>query len=167
MRVGKPHQILHALHSSGFMRIQLPAIVECLQQDRRIPFETQSTNSAILKCTPKVTSANTSQTHHSKYSSNSSRHFYTIAAFTSQHLPDSSRKYSTNSSRHFFITGGCRCLHLPDASLKYLTSSRHFNTTAGKVLLGGGGKAVFRTIASLSFIDMAIFPRGSFNAGAV
>lgn len=61
----EPNQILHALHSCGFIHIQLPAIVECLKQHGRIPTETQPSNAAIRQCTPRATAANTPQTHHS------------------------------------------------------------------------------------------------------
>lgn len=61
----EPDQILRGLHSCGFIRIQLPAIVGCLKLHSRIPSETQPTNAAIRQCTPRATSANTSQTHHS------------------------------------------------------------------------------------------------------
>lgn len=61
----EPDQILHALHSCGFIHVQLPAIVECLKQHDRIPSETQPTNAAIRQCTPRATAANTPQTHHS------------------------------------------------------------------------------------------------------
>ena len=36
-----------------------------------------------------------------------------------------------------------------------------------KLLFRGGGKTVFHTKISLFFMDMAIFPKESFNAGSV